>query len=154
MYCGKCKMLTIGKTGWGVYGNSLCYFGNFSINLTLFPNKMLLKKRSSTSSKNHRICLILSHCGPHSLDGAMGWRVPGLECWWRAPSHEISEMPILTVKAIGIPGRHVSDSFSEHLDVFVSIPKKINKVLKKKKGNYLWHVYNLEQHKIGNKWHI
>lgn len=60
-------------------------------------------------------------------------------------------MPILTVKAIAIPERHVSDSFSEHLDVFVSIPKKINKVLKKKKGNYLWHVYNLEQHKIGNK---
>ena len=154
MYCGKCKMLTIGKTGWGVYGSSLYYFGNFSINLTLFPNKMLLKKRSSTTSKNHRICLILSHCGPHSLDGAMGWRVPGLECWWRALSHELFEMPILTVKAIAIPERHVSDSFSEHLDVFVSIPKKINKVLKKKKGNYLWHVYNLEQHKIGNKWHI
>lgn len=61
-------------------------------------------------------------------------------------------MPILTVKVSLIPEEHVSDSSSEHQDVSVSIPKKINKVWKKKKkGNYLWHVYNLEQHKIGNE---
>ena len=37
-------MLMIRETGWGVYGNSSNYRGNFSINLKLFQNKNIFLK--------------------------------------------------------------------------------------------------------------
>lgn len=37
-------MLIGGQTGYGIYGNSLYYFYNFSVNLKLFQNKKFIYK--------------------------------------------------------------------------------------------------------------
>lgn len=44
-----CKMLTLGETEWRVYGNSLYYLCNFSINLKLFQIQVYLKNTTRTS---------------------------------------------------------------------------------------------------------
>lgn len=44
------KMLTSGQAGWQVYRNPLYYLGNFSVNLELLQNEIILKKRKPSGN--------------------------------------------------------------------------------------------------------
>lgn len=108
-----------------------------------------MNKCSSTASKNHSVSVTLPCRGAHPLDRTTEWHFPDLESSFGFPFHA---MPILTAQISLIPEGLTSDRSSDHQDASVSAPKQTNTIWKKKrKGNYWWHVYHLEQHKTGNK---
>ena len=132
---------------------TLYYLGKFSINLTLFHRKKVIflniYLQDQILTAYPSFCLIMAHI--HSMEQ---W--DGMSQVWNADLGpffmRFQRCQILKVKISLILEGHTSDRSLEHQHVCVSIPKKINEVSKKKrKGNYLWHVYNLKHHKTGSK---
>lgn len=65
-------MLTRREIGRGKYGNSLCSFYNFSLNLKLFQNKMFLKREHAK-----RGCYLNFHSAPVPYVSSRSMTVPG-----------------------------------------------------------------------------